>query len=97
LVSPLTFGALRQAGAHGVAVTEEEVAAAMAFAARQLRIVAEPGGAVALAAALAGKAGALSERSVIVVSGGNVDPLLYAEILAGQAADALAGQGAPAA
>jgi threonine dehydratase len=97
LVSPLTFGALRQAGAHGVAVTEEEVAAAMAFAARQLRIVAEPGGAVALAAALAGKAGALSERSVIVVSGGNVDPLLYAEILAGQAADALAGQGASAA
>jgi threonine dehydratase len=97
LVSPLTFGALRQAGAHGVAVTEEEVAAAIAFAARQLRIVAEPGGAVALAAALAGKAGALSERSVIVVSGGNVDPLLYAEILAGQAADALAGQGASAA
>jgi threonine dehydratase len=87
-VSPLTFAALREAGASGVAVTEEEVAAAMAFAARQLRIVAEPGGAVALAAALAGKAGPLSPRSVIVVSGGNVDPLAYAEILAAQAAEA---------
>ena len=86
LVSPLTFGALREAGARGVAVTEAETGAAMAFAARQLRIVAEPGGAVALAAALAGKAGLLTERSVIVVSGGNVDPLVYAEILKSQAA-----------
>lgn len=85
LVSPLTFGALRAAGARGVAVTEDEIAAAMAFAARQLRIVAEPGGAVALAAALAGKAGPLTERTVIVVSGGNVDPLVYAEILRDQA------------
>jgi threonine dehydratase len=85
LVSPLTFGALREAGARGVSVTEDEVAAAMAFAARQLRIVVEPGGAVALAAALAGKAGPLTERTVIVVSGGNVDPLVYAEILKSQA------------
>ena len=85
LVSPLTFGALREAGARGVWVTDEEVAGAMAFAARQLRIVVEPGGAVALAAALAGKAGPLTERTVIVVSGGNVDPLVYAEILKSQA------------
>jgi threonine dehydratase len=88
LVSPLTFAALRDAGAKGVSVTEEEIAAAMAFAARQLRIVAEPGGSVALAAALSGKAGSLTERSVIVVSGGNVDPLLYSEILGAQAAEA---------
>jgi threonine dehydratase len=85
LVSPLTFDALRDSGARGVAVTEEETAAAMAFAARNLRLVAEPGGAVALAAALAGKAGPLTERTVIVISGGNVDPLLYAEILNDQA------------
>jgi threonine dehydratase len=87
-VSPLTFGVLREAGARGLAVSEQEVGAAMAFAARQLRIVAEPGGAVALAAALTGKAGPLSERSVVVVSGGNVDPLVYAEILQAQAAEA---------
>jgi threonine dehydratase len=82
-VSPLTFSALREAGARGVAVSEAEVAAAMAFAFRHLRIVAEPGGAVALAALLAGKAGDVPDGSVVVVSGGNVDPLLYAEILSG--------------
>jgi threonine dehydratase len=86
LVSSLTLGALRGAGAYGVSVTEEEIEAAMAFAARSLRLVAEPGGAVALAALLAGKAGAVSERTVVVVSGGNVDPALYARILADQAA-----------
>jgi threonine dehydratase len=81
LVSPLTFGVLHARGARGVAVSEEEVERAMAFAMRTLRIVAEPGGSVALAAALAGKAGPLTERSVVVVSGGNVDPALYADIL----------------
>jgi threonine dehydratase len=85
LVSPLTFEALKESGARGVAVTEEETAAAMALAARDLRLVVEPGGAVALAAALYGKAGTLTERSVILVSGGNVDPLVYAEILRDQA------------
>jgi threonine dehydratase len=87
LVSPLTLGALRSNGARGVSVTEEEIATAMAFAARHLRVVAEPGGAVALAALLAGKAGPVSERSVVVISGGNVDPALYARILTDQAAE----------
>jgi threonine dehydratase len=80
LVSPLTFAALRDAGARGLAVSEDEVAAAMAFAFRHLRIVAEPGGAVALAALLSGRIEA-PEGSVVVVSGGNVDPRLYAEIV----------------
>jgi threonine dehydratase len=83
LVSPLTFGALREAGARAVAVSEEEVAAAMIFAFRNLRIVAEPGGAVALAALISGKAGDVPDGSVVVVSGGNVDAALYAGILAG--------------
>lgn len=82
LVSPLTLSALIANGARGVSVSEEEVADAMAFAARHLRLVVEPGGAVALAAALAGNGGPLSERTVVVVSGGNVDPAAYAEILA---------------
>jgi threonine dehydratase len=86
LVSPLTVGALRDNGARGVCGSEEEIEVAIAHAARHLRIVAEPGGAVALAALLAGKAGPVSERTVVVVSGGNVDPALYAEILARQAA-----------
>ena len=83
LVSPLTLGALCDQGARGVWVTEEEVAAAMAWAARNLRLVVEPGGAVALAAALTGRAGPLGEGTVVLISGGNVDPLLYAEILSG--------------
>jgi threonine dehydratase len=84
LVSPLTFGALNAAGARGVAVSEEEVAAAMRFAFRNLRIVAEPGGSVALAALISGKLGEVPDGAVVVVSGGNVDPALYAEILAGR-------------
>lgn len=88
LVSPLTLAALRVSRASGVWVTEAEIEIAMAFAARHLRIVAEPGGAVALAALLAGKAGAVTERTVVVVSGGNVDPELYAAILGAQAAEA---------
>lgn len=88
LVSPLTLGALSDSGASGVSVTESEVEAAMAFAARHLRIVAEPGGAVALAALLAGKAGPVTERTVVVVSGGNVDPELYAALIGAQAAEA---------
>jgi threonine dehydratase len=88
LVSPLTLGALREAGARALWVSEVEIETAMAFAARHLRIVAEPGGAVALAALLAGKAGEVTGRTVVVVSGGNVDPALYAAILAAQAAEA---------
>jgi threonine dehydratase len=81
LVSPLTFGALRGAGARGTAVSEAEVEAAMVYAFRNLRIVAEPGGAVALAALISGRAGDVPDGSVVIVSGGNVDPAVYAEIL----------------
>jgi threonine dehydratase len=88
LVSPLTLDALIESRASGLSVSEAEIERAMAFAARQLRIVAEPGGAAALAALLAGKAGEVTERTVVVVSGGNVDPELYAAILGAQAAEA---------
>ena len=83
----MTLGALVESGARGVSVSEAEIEAAMAFAARNLRLVAEPVGAVALAALLAGKAGAVTERTVVVISGGNVDPALYAQILRDQAAE----------
>jgi threonine dehydratase len=89
LVSPLTLEALLKAGARGVPVSEGEVADAMAFAARHLRLVAEPGGAVALAALIAGRAGPVTARTVVVISGGNVDPAVYAEILRGQASPAV--------
>ena len=82
LVSPLTFAVLRARGAGAVAVSEAEVAAAMRFAFGRLRLVVEPGGAVALAALLSGRVEPL-EDSVVLLSGGNVDPALYAELLAG--------------
>jgi threonine dehydratase len=80
LVSPLTFGALQDAGARGLSVGGAEVEAAMRFAFRALKLVAEPGGAVALAALLSGRVDA-PDGAVIVISGGNVDPALYARIL----------------
>ncbi len=70
-VAPLTFGILKQRGATGISVSEIEVADAMRFAFARLKLVVEPGGAVALAAALAGKIAI--EGSVLVMSGGNVD------------------------
>jgi threonine dehydratase len=70
-VAELTFGILRGRNATGVAVSEAEVADAMRFAFGSLKLVVEPGGAVALAAALAGKLPLAG--TVLVVSGGNVD------------------------
>ncbi|WBO24661.1 pyridoxal-phosphate dependent enzyme [Sphingomonas abietis] len=74
-VAPLTFDILKGRGATGVAVSEAEVAEAMRFAFERLKIVAEPGGAVALAAALAGKVSLAG--TVLLVSGGNVDPATF--------------------
>ncbi|WP_408640890.1 threonine/serine dehydratase [Sphingomonas horti] len=71
-VAPLTFDILKVRGVQGVAVTEAETAAAMRWAFDNLRLVLEPGGAVALAALLAGKT-APAERTLVILSGGNVD------------------------
>jgi threonine dehydratase len=79
-VAPLTFGILKDRGAIGVSVSESEVAEAMRFAFERLKIVAEPGGAVALAAALAGKVPLAG--TVLLISGGNVDPATFRELTA---------------
>lgn len=80
-VSPLTFDVLKSRGATGVAVSEAEVAAAMRFAFDALRLVVEPGGAAALAAVLAGKVEA-GERTLVILSGGNVDAAQFAAVMA---------------
>ena len=79
-VSDLTFDVLRARGARGVVVSEGEIETAMRFAFETLRLVLEPGGAVALAALLSGKV-APSQRTLITLSGGNVDPVQFAAIL----------------
>ncbi len=79
-VSPLTFGVLANRGVAGLAVSEAEVRAAQRWAARNLRVVVEPGGAVALAALLAGKAEPKAGM-LVILSGGNVDPAAYGAVL----------------
>jgi len=80
-VSPLTFDVLARRGVEGVAVSEVETAAAQAWAASHLRLVVEPGGAVALAAVLAGKV-AVGPGTLVILSGGNVDLAAYAKAIA---------------
>ena len=81
-VSPLTFDVLSRRDATGVAVSEAEVAAAQRWAAATLRLVIEPGGAVGLAALLAGRV-APDAGMLVILSGGNVDVAAYARALAG--------------
>lgn len=63
-------------------VSDDEVRSAMRFAFRNLKLVVEPGGAVALAAVLSGKLDTAGKTTAIVLSGGNVDVDLFAEIQA---------------
>lgn len=78
----ITFPINHRHLAGGLVVTEAEVFRAMRFAFEHLKIVAEPGGAVALAAVLAGKVAAKGGVIGVVVSGGNVDPGVFARALA---------------
>jgi threonine dehydratase len=78
---PVNFAVLKARVPKGLAVSEAEVRAAQRFAFGRLRLVIEPGGAAALAAALAGKV-SLDGRTAIVLSGGNVDPATFARVLA---------------
>lgn len=64
-----------------VTVTDAEVAEAVRYAFRVLKLVVEPGGAVSLAALLAGKAETKGLTTAVVLSGGNVDPALFAAII----------------
>lgn len=76
----LTFEINRELLAEGLAVSDREVETAMRFTFLNLKLVAEPGGAVALAAALAGKITTKDRVTVVVLSGGNVDVELFSRI-----------------
>jgi threonine dehydratase len=82
-VSPITFDILRERDATALFVSDAEAAEAVRFAWERHDLVVEPGGAVALAALLAAKVAPL-EDTVVVLSGGNVDPALHARIVGGE-------------
>ncbi len=77
----LTFPINQKLLAGGLVVSDAEVLRAMAFAFEHLKLVVEPGGAVSLAALLTGKIDARGKVVGIVVSGGNVDPVVFARAL----------------
>jgi len=77
----ITFEITRRLVGEGVAATDEEVRTAMRFAFDELKLVVEPGGAIALAALLAGTLDVRGKTVAIVLSGGNVDAKLFAEII----------------
>ncbi len=68
--------------AGALAVADDEALAAVAFAFRRLKLVVEPGGAVALAAVLSGRFDAAGRTVVVVLSGGNIDEAMLARALA---------------
>ena len=77
----LSFAVNRAHAATGVAVSDDEALSAVAFAFRELKLVVEPGGAVALAAVLAGRVETRDRTLVVVLSGGNIDlPVLAAAL-----------------
>lgn len=86
LLSPspgkITFEITRALVGEGVSASDQEVGRAVAFAFRELKLVVEPGGAVGLAALLAGKLDLNGKVAVAVLSGGNVDPDLFYKLVA---------------
>jgi threonine dehydratase len=79
----ITFEIMQRTVADVAVVTDAEVAEAMRVAFETLALVVEPGGCVGLAALLAGKVPLRGEVTGLVLSGGNVDPELYARVLTG--------------
>ena len=78
----LTFEVNRRLLSGGLRVRDEDAGKAMRQAFLHLKLVVEPGGAVALAAALTGALECRGRTVAVVASGGNVDPAVYAEIIA---------------
>jgi threonine dehydratase len=78
----ITFPINRELIGDGVTATDEEVGRAVAFAFRELKLVVEPGGAIGLAALLAGRPDVKGKVVVAVLSGGNVDAELFDRLIA---------------
>jgi threonine dehydratase len=77
----LTFPINQRVLKGALGISDQEAAEAVRYAFRTLKLVVEPGGAAALAAVLAGKVETRDRTTAVVLSGGNVDPGLFAEII----------------
>jgi threonine dehydratase len=79
----LTFPVLRRLAGPGLVVTDAEAMRAVALAFAHLKLVLEPGGAVALAAALFRPQAIEGDAVIVVASGGNVDAARFIEAIRG--------------
>jgi len=77
----MTFAINSRLLTQGLIASDAEVAIALGFAFRELKLVVEPGGAIGLAALLAGHIDVSGKIVVIVLSGGNVDAEMYARLI----------------
>lgn len=77
----ITFPIMQRLCGPGLVVTEDEAMRAVAQAFLRLKVVAEPGGAVALAAALFRQDDILGDDVIVVISGGNIDPDVFTQAL----------------
>jgi threonine dehydratase len=77
----LTFAINQPLLQGGLAVSDDEVRRAIVYAARTLKLIVEPGGAVALASVLAGKLDVSGRTVAVTLSGGNIEDALLAELL----------------
>jgi len=78
----ITWEINRKLVGEGVSASDAEVGRAVAFAFRELKLVVEPGGAIGLAALLAGKLDIKGKVVVAVLSGGNVDDEMFQKLIA---------------
>ena len=78
----ITFAINSRLIGKGVSASDEETARAVVFAFKELKLVVEPGGAIGLAALLAGKLDVKGKTVVAILSGGNIDPALLCKLLA---------------
>ncbi len=88
----LTFAINKDLLAGGLAVSDSDVRYAVAYAWREMKLVVEPGGAIALAALLSGAFETKGRTVAVVLSGGNVDPHLFSDIICNIKALAPSGQ-----
>lgn len=77
----ITFAINSRLLAQGVTASDAEVGTAVGFAFRELKLVVEPGGAVGLAALMAGRVDISGKNVVIVLSGGNVDADMFSRLI----------------